>query len=306
MKIGVVLPMAEDTDNGYVPSYLEIRDRALQAEEAGFDSVWLFDHLIFRFPDEPVGGIWEVWTLLAALADATQRVELGTIVLCVPFRIPAVLAKMADTLDEVSGGRLILGLGAGWHQPEFDAFGVPFDHRAARFEEALQIIVPLLKKGSVDFHGTYYSASHCELRPRGPRPSGPPILVASHGQRMLRATAKYADCWNTAWLGRASALPERRARLEAACADVGRDPATLEVTVGVSVSYEEAAEGETVDPQRQLKGTPEEVAAALHEYEAAGVGHVICSLQPETPASLEKLARALQMYREGQPARATG
>ncbi len=151
MKIGIVLPFAEDPDAGGMPSYATIRERALLAEAAGFDSIWLYDHLLFRFPDQPTVGIWEIWTVLSALAEATERVEIGTVVLCVPFRNPAILAKMADTLDEVSGGRLILGLGAGWNQPEFDAFGIPFDHRAARFEEALQIITPLLREGRVDF-----------------------------------------------------------------------------------------------------------------------------------------------------------
>src|SRR5579864_2151055 len=152
MKIGLVLPTDEDIDFGRVPSrYKEARDLALRIEAAGFDSIWLYDHFIYRFPDKPSQGTWEAWTWLSALADATQRVELGTMVANTPFRNPALIAKMASTLDEVSDGRLILGLGAGWHQPEFEAFGVPFDHRLRRFEEALQIICPLLRQGSVDF-----------------------------------------------------------------------------------------------------------------------------------------------------------
>src|SRR3954453_8353745 len=147
MRGGVVMPIAGGDALDRAPSYADIRALARQAEAAGFDSIWVYDHLLFRFPEQPTGGIWEAWTLLAALAEATERVELGTIVLCVPFRNPAVLAKMADTLEEISGGRLILGLGAGWHQPEFDAFGIPFAHKVDRFEEALQIIAPLLREG---------------------------------------------------------------------------------------------------------------------------------------------------------------
>src|SRR5689334_2065837 len=237
MKIGVVVPIEADPESPPFVRYAETRAFALQAEAAGFDSIWVYDHLLFRFPGKPTAGVWEAWTTLAALAEATSRVELGTIVLCVPFRNPAVLAKMADTLEEVSGGRLILGLGAGWHQPEFDAFGIPFDHKAARFEEAIQIITALLREGKVDFRGTYYSAPNCELRPRGPRPGGPEILIASSKPRMHALAARYADSWNTAWLGLPTKLAARRAALEAACAEAGRDPATLAVTVGVQVQY---------------------------------------------------------------------
>ena len=299
MRVGVVMPIAEGDATGGAPSYADIRTLARQAEATSFDSIWVYDHLLYRYPEQPTGGIWEAWTLLAALAEATERVELGTIVLCVPFRNPAVLAKMADTLEEVSGGRLILGLGAGWHQPEFDAFGIPFDHKVDRFEEALQIITPLLREGKVDFNGKYYRAPNCELRPRGPRPAGPEIMVASFKPRMLQLTARYADSWNTAWLGLPTKLAARRAPLEAACAEVGRDPSTLAVTVGVSVRY--AAPGhppeETPDPDKALFGSAEDVAAGLRVYAEQGVAHVIFSLEPATPESLEWLAEALRIYR---------
>lgn len=301
MKIGVVVPISteEMTPRQPVPRYTDLRAFALQAETAGFDSIWLYDHLLFRFPDRPTDGIWEIWTLLSALAEATTRVELGALVLCVPFRNPALLAKMADALDEVSGGRLILGLGAGWHQPEFDAFGVPFDHKVDRFEEALQIIVPLLREGRVTFQGTYYQATACELLPRGPRSIGPPILVASFGPRMLRLTARHADQWNTAWLGRASALATSRATIEAACDDEGRDPATLAITVGVNVDYaaSDGVAGTTPDPDKALFGSPTEIAAGLREYADAGVAHVICALAPANTTSLTRLGEALAIYR---------
>ena len=301
MKIGMVLPIAESGEAGQTPRYAEIRDLAQAAEAAGFDSVWVYDHLLFRMGEHPTAGIWECWTLLAALAEATQRVELGTIVLCVPFRNPAVLAKMADTLDEVSNGRLILGLGAGWHQPEFDAFGIPFGRKVDRFEEALKIIVPLLREGRVDFRGEHYSAPNCELRPRGPRPGGPPILVASTKPRMLRLTAEYADSWNTAWLGQPTLLAERRAGLEAACSEVGRDPATLEVTVGVVVRFPALSgeDAEPSDPDKVLTGSAEEIAAAFRAYEAQGVRHLICSASPNNGEALALLAEAVGVFRAG-------
>ena len=299
MQIGVVMPMGEDPEQGTTVHFPEIRERAQQAEAAGFDSIWVYDHLIFRFPGSPVSGIWEVWTVLSALAATTQRVSLGTLVLCTAFRNPAVLAKMATTLDDISGGRLILGLGAGWHQPEFEAFGIPFDHRADRFEEALEIIAPLLREGHVDFRGKYYQAPDCELHPRGPSTGGPPILIASSGQRMLRLTARFGDLWNTAWLGRPDPLAERRASLETACREVGRDPATLGVTVGVNVAYGSGdEEQQAIEAGKALGGSPEEVAQGLLAYERLGVAHVICSLSEASQASMHWLAEALKNFRE--------
>jgi alkanesulfonate monooxygenase SsuD/methylene tetrahydromethanopterin reductase-like flavin-dependent oxidoreductase (luciferase family) len=163
---------------------------ACRMEDAGLDSVWVYDHLLYRWPGKSSDGIWECWTVLSALAQATRRVQIGTLVMCTPFRNPALLAQKASPLDHNSGGRRILGLGAGWHQPEFDAFGVPFDHRGGRFQEALEIIHPLLREGRVDYHCAYSSAPDCEILPRGPRLDGPPILVAGKGPRPCQAGAR--------------------------------------------------------------------------------------------------------------------
>ncbi len=298
MKIGVALPISQKPETGDIPSYQEIKSLAQSAEAAGFDSIWLFDHLIYRWPDRPTSGPWECWTLLSALADATERVQLGTIVLCTAFRNPAVLAKGAVTLDAISGGRLILGLGAGWHQPEFDAFGLPFDHLAGRFEEAIKIIAPLVKEGKVDFTGEYYSAPDCEMHPAPPE-GGITVLIASKGPRMLRLTAQYADSWNSAWFGNPTQLGPRRADLEAACGEVGRDPQTLEVTAGVQIAYPDLGDvpANTADAEKFLTGSAEEVAAGLREYDALGVGHVIVNLMPNTAAAQARLAEALKVYR---------
>ena len=188
---------------------------ARRAEEVGFDSFWLPDHLLFRFPQVHQQGAWDAWSLLAALAATTRTLEIGPLVACSSFRNPALIAKMADTIDEISGGRLILGLGAGWHEPEYAAFGFPYDHRVSRFEEALQIITALLRTGQVDFQGDYYSARDCELRPRGPRPEGPPILVGGSGQRMLRLAARYADAWNADRQNDVAAVQALNARVDA-------------------------------------------------------------------------------------------
>ena len=200
---------------------------ARRAEEVGFDAFWLPDHLLYRFPDVHQQGAWDAWSLLAALAATTQTMGIGPLVACSSFRNPALIAKMAATIDEISGGRLILGLGAGWHEPEYAAFGYPFDHRVSRFAEALQIITALLRTGHVDFQGAYSTVRDCELRPRGPRPKGPPILVGGSGDRMLRLAARYADAWNADRQNDVAAVQALNARVDAACHDDGRDPATL-------------------------------------------------------------------------------
>src|SRR5713226_9245981 len=251
MQIGAVVRIGP-VEEGAPPSpYAAIRDMACRIEDAALDSIWVYDHFLYRWPGRPTDGIWESWTLLSALAQAAQRVQIGTLVLCTPFRNPAVLAKMATTLDEVSGGRLTLGLGAGWHQPEFDAFGVPFDHRASRFEEALEIICPLLRTGRVDFQGKYYAARDCEMIPRGPRPGGPPLMIAGAGSRMLRLAARYADSWNTAWHAEPSTAVPRIESIREACNLEGRDPATLEITVSVGIGYPDLG---AVTPRSKLSG----------------------------------------------------
>lgn len=199
---------------------------------------------------------------------------------------------MALTLDEISNGRLILGLGTGWNRAEFDAFGLPFAAKVDRFEEALQIIIPLLREGQVSFEGTYYRAVDCEMVPRGPRLAGPPVLIAAHQPRMLSLAARYADSWNTAsvWFGSASGFAAHRDALEAACVEVQRDPSTLEVTVYLEVSVAESA------PDHALVGSPEQMAGVLHSYAEVGVRHVICLLNPPTPEALEHLTQALSLY----------
>lgn len=298
MKIGVLLPIAE-TDRGETPRYADIRAWALQFERDEFDSLWIPDHLLFQWREEPRRGVWESWTFLSALAEATSRITLGALVLCTAFRNPALLAKMSDAIEEVSGGRFVLGLGAGWHEPEFTAFGYPYDHRVSRFEDALRVIAPLVRTGRVDYRGTYATAVDCESLPRGPRPSGPPILIGSAGERMLRLTAEVADAWNTCWLGRANELPPRTESLHAACAAVGRDPATLEITVGQIATFPGLAPAEDLPGggERFVFETPEALVAEWQAFAAQGVGHLIVWPMPFTAECVAGITAALRAYR---------
>ena len=249
------------------------------AEQVGFDSFWLADHFIFRFPGQEEIGQWEVFTFLAGIAAATSRISIGPLVACTSFREPALLAKMADSLDEISEGRFILGLGAGWHEPEYSAFGFPFDHRASRFEEALQIILPLLNEGQVDFEGRFYQARDCVLRPRGPSRSGPPIWIGAGRPRMLDLVARHADAWNSAWYRAPERLGEEYAKMLEACRQVGRDPATLELTAGTLAHV--LAPGESPKPDEQpIVGTAEEVAESLRAFASIGVSHLVVQVEP--------------------------
>lgn len=295
-EIGIILPVAEFRMDGATPRWSDLLAMSRRAEELGFASIWVVDHLIVRSDTEPTAGVWECWSLLSALAAATSRVQLGTLVICNSFRNPALLAKMAATVDEISAGRLILGLGAGHHEPEYRAFGFSYDHRVSRFEEAIQIIGPLLREGYADFEGRYYQARDCELRPRGPRPTGPPIMIGTHGPRMLDITARHADGWNV-YFDKTGNTVEGFRRIsqdvDAACARAGRDPATLERSVSVIVGID----GRTTVPGVTapiLTGSPADLAAEFRAYAQAGASHIQVRVEPNTTQSIERLAEVLK------------
>ena len=200
---------------------------------------------------------------------------------------------MATTADAVSGGRLILGLGAGWYDPEYEAFGYPTDHRVGRFEEAIAIIGPLLGGERVTLAGSYYQVRDAVLRPSPDRPI--PILVAAKGRRMLRLTARHADAWNTAWFGLPDDLLHRRlAELNAALEAEGRDPATLRRTVGMEV-WDPATTGPGEEPGGAVDGSVDQLAWAIDAHERLGVDDLIVQLAHKTMRSLDRLAEALEL-----------
>jgi alkanesulfonate monooxygenase SsuD/methylene tetrahydromethanopterin reductase-like flavin-dependent oxidoreductase (luciferase family) len=302
LKVGIFLTPWLEGGDGDVPHWSNVRERAQLAAQVGFDSIWVSGHLLMEADDGSRIGGWEGWSQIAALAAVVPRVEIGALVMCALWRNPALLAKMAVTVDEISDGRLILGLGAGWHEPEFRAFGYPFAQRRTRFAEALQIIGGLLQDGREDFAGTYYEARDCELRPRGPRPQGPPLMIGAllNRPQLLHLVAKHAAIWN-AWLSwednSPAAIPPLRTAVDAACRETGRDPATLARSVSVQVDLPGARPNRAATA-RPLTGEPEEIALALHGFAREGIDHIQLVLNPNTLASIELIAPALALIDE--------
>jgi alkanesulfonate monooxygenase SsuD/methylene tetrahydromethanopterin reductase-like flavin-dependent oxidoreductase (luciferase family) len=305
VKVGAFLPLAETQMAGQTPHWSDVQAMACAAEDVGLDSIWVCDHLRFEFPGIKASS-YECVTTLAALAAVTERVEIGSLVICTGFRNPAVLASMVNTIEEISDGRVILGLGAGYHEPEYRAFGIPNDHRASRFEEALHVIATLLRERYVDFEGKYYSARDCALEISGPRPKGPPIMIGTMGERMLRLTAQHAEQWN-GWLvwGNSSAteIPPLREKVDAACREVGRDPATLERTASVIVDFINRPDTPPA-PDRSwnptpIVGSPAEIAAQLRAFADEGISHLQIWTNPRTVKGIELLGPVLEALDRG-------
>ena len=282
--------MSSSDGAGRTPSWPDIRAFAEHAEAAGIDSVWVCDHFFGSMPGAPPEGVHEAWTLATALATATTRVEVGQLVTCAAYRNPGLLAKMAVTADAVSGGRLVLGLGAGWHDTEYDAFGYPTDHRVSRLEEALEIVVPLLRGETVSFAGRYHRVADAVLLP--PPDRRIPLLGAGNGPRILRLTARHAEAWNTAWfVGPDERLRERVAALETALEEEGRDPSTLRRTVGMYVADPAVAP----DESDAFTGSVDELAETLARFDELGFADVIAVLEPMSERSLDRLAEACDL-----------
>jgi alkanesulfonate monooxygenase SsuD/methylene tetrahydromethanopterin reductase-like flavin-dependent oxidoreductase (luciferase family) len=291
LKVGVQLPEVER-----LVRWPELRDMVRATEDGGFDSIWVGDHVLYRMPDGSARGPWETWSTLAAIAAITERVELGPFVACTAFLNPGVLAKKAATVDEISGGRLVLGLGAGWNEIEFTAYGIAFDQPVAPFEEAFTIIRTLLREGRIDFQGRFYQARDLELVPRGPRPEGPPLMVGTTGERMLRITLPYVSSWN-AWYRYTHNTPDGvgplRDLVDRVASDVGRPPQAIERTVAVLVAATGAVGRETGGDVVALSGPPEAIADGLRAYAAEGIAHVQLVIDPITVDAIEEVARAL-------------
>lgn len=298
LRVGVQLPEIER-----VVRWPEILAMARQVEDVGYDAIWVGDHLLYRWPGVPEArGPWEAWTMLAGIAAVTSRISIGPLVASTSFHAPAMLAKQAASVDEISGGRLVLGLGAGWNETEYRAFGFPYDHRISRFEEAFTIIRTLLREGAIDFDGTFYQVRDCELLPPSTRPGGPPLLLGSSGERMLRIAAPHIASWN-AWYNATGNRPEgvapMRELVDAAAIAAGRDPADIARSVAVLVQLEGGAGrfqgGYTTDPIVPLSGRPEAIAEELRAYARAGIAEVQLVLDPITLDSIVAFGAVLEL-----------
>lgn len=310
MKIGLITPLHGPPDGSNTPSWAWISERAVAAETAGFDSFVFEDGLLIR---DNVGaqGFLECVSVSGALAATTHSIRIGPSVFSTPYRSPAMLAKIAETLDDISGGRFVFGLGAG-NVPDYDyeAFGFPTDYRVSRFAEALEIIHALLKHRVVDYEGRFHSARNAEMVLHGPRPQGPPIIVAAQGPRMLRLSARYADAWNW-WVadhrtGHDSLRPiiEELAR---SCTEVGRDPTTLTrcldfYTVAAPSVADEQDKADVVDGMQPtlLDGSAETIADALLGYRALGFDEVRCDVHPKTVEAIRAMQPVVERVHAAQ------
>ncbi len=287
LSVGVQLPEVERDVR-----WPEIVSMARAAEHAGFDSVWLGDHILYRDDGRPERGPWDAWTMLAALAAATERVRLGPLVACAAFHPPGVLARMAASIDEVSGGRFVLGIGAGWNETEFRAFDIPFDRRAARFEEAFEIVRRLLEGERVTFDGRFHRVDDAVLLPTPRRRV--PLMVGSTGERVLRATLPHVDAWNTwydAFGNRAEDFAKLTARITELAVQGGREPSDIQRSACTLVVLDRSA-GERPVPEgiTPLEGSTDAIARGVRELGDAGADEVILVLSPITERSIGEAA----------------
>jgi alkanesulfonate monooxygenase SsuD/methylene tetrahydromethanopterin reductase-like flavin-dependent oxidoreductase (luciferase family) len=286
-----MVPVAERHAFGDTPYFADILAISRAAAEAGIEGLWFADHFSFT-EGQDLRGSWDAWMLMAAITAAVPGVHVGPMVACTAYRNPGVIAKMTEMIQDVGGGRFILGLGAGWHEPEYKQFGIRFEPRVSQFEEALRIIHGLLREGRADVPGEYSQANAAVNLPRAVSGPDTPIMIGSSGDRMLRLLATWADAWNTCWYGSTDGVAEKIAKLDAACAAVGRDQKTVIRTAGVNVAWD----GYTGSRPNPFRGTVEETVAFLRAFEGLGFRHICVGLDPCTPESVRAFAPVVEAF----------
>lgn len=301
MSLSLMLPIAEmnAVDNeSPVERFQDTLALAKLALEVGYDMLWVPDHFILKLDwhGGEARGVWHAWTTLAGLAAALPGVPIGTMVACTGFHNPATIAKMAESIDDISDGNLVLGLGCGWHQDEYEMYGYPFDHRVDRFEEALQIISPLLRTGRATFEGKYYQARDAVNFPRGPRwkEGGVPLLFGAQQPRMMRLTALYADGWDADWQEDPGFVADRIEALDEACLAVGRDPKGLIRTGGTQYAI-----AEHKYHWKPVSGSQDEMVATMHAFADLGLRDYRATPSPCTPETLEQFGEVIAAFDRG-------
>ena len=303
MRIGLIAQLHGRPGGDLDPSWASIKELAVTAESVGFDMFVFEDALVYR--GEETDGCWESVAISAAIAEATSTIRFGPSVMNSPYRSPAMTASIATTLDEISQGRYVLGIGAGnTPDSDYEAFGFPTDHRYSRFAEAISIIHPLLRTGSVDHAGEYYAAKDAELVLRGPSPTGPPINIAAGGPKMLRLVARYADAWNWwGWDETPSQITERMipiiAELHRACDEVGRDHQEIERTLDVYSVTPPGMSADGSSMSQPITGTPAEIAKQLLTLRSLGIVEVRVDLTDKSPAAVEAMAPVVAIVHAG-------
>ena len=283
-SLGVNIPNSERALYTGTPHYADMLAMSQAASAAGFEVLWFDDHFSFT-SDDDLRGAWDAWTLMAAIAATVPDVYLGPMVACTAYRNPGVIAKMTEMIQDISGGRFILGLGAGWHKPEYEQFGLRFEPRVTQFEEALEIIHGLIRHGEADVQGQYSQANQAVNRPRAKNGHTTPILIGSTGDRMLKSLARYADAWNTGG-GSVDDLKAKMAKVEAACETIGRDPSTVIRTAGLTIG--DVSSGGTY-----------EAVASLREISDQGFQHVMVRVEPSTPETIAAFAPVVDGFYNG-------
>ena len=280
LEVGVQLPEVEREVR-----WPELREIATVAEATGFASVWVGDHMLYREDRRAERGPWDCWATLAALAAATTRVKLGPLVASTAFHRPGLVARMAAAIDEISGGRFLLGLGSGWNEVEFTAFGVPFDRRVARFEEAFTIIRRLLAGERVTFEGRYYRVEDAVLLP--PPRRAVPLMIGTTGPRMLAMTLPHVDAWNT-WYDWYGNTPEGfRERAAGIDAGVRRSACVLVSVDGGAGERAHDPDAPPVDADR--------LSEHLDALAEAGAHEAILILDPITATSVARVGEILEL-----------
>jgi probable F420-dependent oxidoreductase len=292
LSVGVQLPEVERDVR-----WSEIVSMARAAEASGFDSIWIGDHLLYRGDGRPERGPWDAWTTLAAIAASTERVRLGPLVACAAFHPPGILARMAASVDEVSRGRFVLGIGAGWNETEFRAFGIPFGERASRFEEAFAIVRRLLAGERVTFEGRFAHVADAVLLPMPDRRV--PMMIGSNGDRLLRAALPYVDAWNTWYSGygnTAEGFATLNDRVNRLAGEVGRPAGEVARSACALVVLDPNAGERPIDEGLvPLEGSPDRIADGLRGLSEAGADEVILVLSPITEGSIRSMGDVLSL-----------